>query len=302
MTTSAGASERQRILTDNRRLHRSTAGVYDRLHPHMQNTFEQWLQTRDIRHMVEIVRASGATRPNVLDLGCGTGNLTICFLSEGAAVTAVDLSAEMLDVLARKLASSPSWRERCQLLLADVDSFLGEVDTPQFDIVALSSVVHHLPDYIGSLSRLATRIRPGGFLYLVHEPAHRAEMTSTKLVLRRLWSVLPRLANRLLRRRNTDAALSQQWAKEDTTYADYHYHRDGVSVIALTEALAPAGFRLSDSSRYNAHESSIVSWLDNHWFAPFRYEQFQRTYFRAIWRRLGEPARLAESRETGSGH
>jgi 2-polyprenyl-3-methyl-5-hydroxy-6-metoxy-1,4-benzoquinol methylase len=283
VATGVDASERQRILADNRRLHSSTAGVYDQLHPHMRNSFEQWLQSVDIRRMVTAVRAQSGSGAEVLDLGCGTGNLTVRFLEEGCRVTAVDMSREMLDVLAGKLARVPDWRERCQITQHDLDTFAGRPG--EFDIVSLSSVVHHLPDYLAVLVRLAASLRHGGFLYLVHEPAHRGEMTASRLALRRLWSAIPRGTNRLLRHRTTNATLHHQWQDEDTTYADYHYHRDGISVSAISSALAPGGLWLVDTSRYNAHESSFASWLDNYWFNRFRYEQFQRTYFRALWQR-----------------
>jgi hypothetical protein len=99
-----------------------------------------------------------------------------------------------------------------------------------------------------------------------------------------LWSIVPRGADRLLRRTRASAALNRQWEQEDTRYADYHYHRDGISVRDISARLSPCHLSLWEISRYNAHETSLVSWLDNHWCARFRYEQFQRTYFRAIWR------------------
>jgi 2-polyprenyl-3-methyl-5-hydroxy-6-metoxy-1,4-benzoquinol methylase len=274
----------ERILADNRRLHRATAQAYDRLHPHMRNGFEQWLQRRDIS---EMVRRVSRQPPAVLDLGCGTGNLTMRFLEAGAAVTAVDMSAEMLAVLSNKLTQAPGHRDRCRLMQFDVDGFLSQPGTGRFGIVALSSVVHHLPDYVAPLVALGSRIEPGGFLYLVHEPAQRDEMQRDPFGLRRLWSVVPRGADRLLRRRVSNPSLHREWEQQDTTYADYHYHRDGISVRAISAALSAVGMKLDDTSRYNAHETSLVSWLDNHWFDRLRYEQFQRTYFRAIWQRTG---------------
>jgi ubiquinone/menaquinone biosynthesis C-methylase UbiE len=281
------ARDRERILSDNIDLHRRVATVYDRLHPHMRNGYEQWLQRRDIRRMMEAVGSHGDVR--VLDIGCGTGNLTLGFLARGARVTAIDMSREMLGVLSSKLAAT-SWSASCVLLQADVDTYLANHRDDTFDIISMSSVAHHLADYLATLDALADRLALDGYLYLIHEPAHRSEMTSTALALRRLWSVMPRGGDRLLRRVTTNAELHRSWEAEDTRFADYHYHRDGVSVTAITSRLAARGYRLVDVSRYNAHGSSLVSWLDNYWFSHLRYEQFQRTYFRALWRRSSDRA------------
>ena len=150
----------------------------------------------------------------------------------------------------------------------------------------MSSVAHHLPDYQASIGALAERLMPGGFLYLIHEPAHRAELAGSILPLRRVWSTVPRGLDRALRslRRDHERA-AQRWAAQDTTYADYHYHLEGISLAALNQVLGARGLKLLDASRYNAHETSIVSWLDNFCCPFIRYEQFQRTYFRAVWQR-----------------
>jgi ubiquinone/menaquinone biosynthesis C-methylase UbiE len=276
------ASDRDRILAENLRLHRDLAAEYDHIHPHMRNSYEQRLQRRDVDVMLKAV-SGGAGR--VLELGCGTGNLTVQFLGRGCHVTAVDLSAEMLAELQRKVSQMGA-SERCVLRQSDVDAFLETDDGQRFDVIAMSSVLHHLPDYFASLTGLARRLRSGGFIYVIHEPAHHDELAGSVLVLRRLWSIVPRALDRILRdlKRNR-AAAAQHWAQQDTSFVDYHYHRGGISVAGLSATLAPHDLRLVESSRYNAHETSLASWLDNFCFPVLRYEQFQRTYFRALWRR-----------------
>jgi hypothetical protein len=195
------------------------------------------------------------------------------------------MSVEMLQVLASKVAASPDFASRCRIVERDVDGFLSSVGPETFDLASMSSVAHHLPDYVGSLAGLAARVRPGGYLYLLHEPAHKQELTRTFQSFRRLWSVIPRGTDRVLRNASMPKAEHRTWESQDTTYADYHYHRDGISVRAISEVIAPLSFDLVDLSRYNAHETSFVSWLDNYYCSRFRYEQFQRTYFRAIWQR-----------------
>ena len=67
---------------------------------------------------------AGCAAPvRVLELGCGTGNLTMQFLEAGCDVVGVDMSAEMLAELRRKAAGA-AVEHRCELHEADVDGFL----------------------------------------------------------------------------------------------------------------------------------------------------------------------------------
>jgi ubiquinone/menaquinone biosynthesis C-methylase UbiE len=50
--------------------------------------------------------AGGLEAPRVLEIGCGTGNLTEALVARGASVTAVDWNAEMLSVAEKKLAAA----------------------------------------------------------------------------------------------------------------------------------------------------------------------------------------------------
>ena len=279
---SEGNDDRSRVLADNARLHRDVASSYDRIHPHIRNSFEQRLQRRDVAYMVA---NSGEPVIRVLELGCGTGNLTMQFLESGCDVAGVDMSPEMLLELQRKLERA-GMEKRCELHRTDVDTFLERDPRDGFHIIAMSSVAHHLPDYIATLTRLARRLRRGGFLYLIHEPTSPDELNRNAVLLRRLWSIVPRGLDRLIREvRSGRAAANAEWGAHDTRYADYHYHRAGISVTALQGPLQAAGLTLRKATNYNAHDTSLVSWIDNFCFPFLRYEQFQRTYFRALWQR-----------------
>jgi ubiquinone/menaquinone biosynthesis C-methylase UbiE len=273
-------AERDRILNANASLHRELAADYDRLHPHMRNSYEQHLQRRDVLRMT-----AHPSQPHVLELGVGTGNLTMQFLEAGCRVTAVDMSGEMLRELQRKVERR-GLAAQCEVAQADVDTFLAGDPRTGFNVIAMSSVAHHLPDYRSSLAGLAARLAPRGYLYLIHEPAHREELSTTLLPLRRAWSVVPRGLDRVLRLfQPARQAANDQWHAQETEYVDYHYYRSGIGIADLTAVLTGSGLKLTSASRYNAHENGVVSWLDNFCFPAFRYEQFQRTYFRAIWQR-----------------
>ena len=76
------------------------------------------------------VRANSATVPElVLDLGCGTGSMTVELAKRGYDMTGVDISVEMLDV-ARERASDAGFEGKMLWLCQDMTEFelYGTVD------------------------------------------------------------------------------------------------------------------------------------------------------------------------------
>ncbi|MCO6438649.1 MAG: class I SAM-dependent methyltransferase [Phycisphaerae bacterium] len=74
----------------------------------------------------------------VLELGCGTGLFTEKFVRSGAAVTAIDVSPDLLDLARQRTA----WPMGVIFRLADAENLPFEAET--FDAVVGSSVLHHL--------------------------------------------------------------------------------------------------------------------------------------------------------------
>ena len=98
----------------------------------------------------------------VVDLGCGTGELTReLHLALGAAETVgIDTSAEML----AKAPSAPGLRFE----LGDIAEFDAEGG---FDLVFSNAALHWLPDHERLLGRLVRSLKPGGQL-AVQVPAN----------------------------------------------------------------------------------------------------------------------------------
>lgn len=109
----------------------------------------------------------------VVDLGCGTGNVTR-LLAEcwpGASVTGVDSSAEML-AEARKQADGIDWIE------ADIARW-----TPPAPVNLLFSnaVLHWLDNHAGLFSRLTDLVAPGGVL-AVQMPRNFGDPSHTEIM------------------------------------------------------------------------------------------------------------------------
>lgn len=77
----------------------SFAEVYDTF---MDNVpYEEWAD-----YLAGLLSEYGIEDGLVLDLGCGTGNMTECLASRGYDMTGVDYSEEMLEIAVRKRAES----------------------------------------------------------------------------------------------------------------------------------------------------------------------------------------------------
>ncbi|MTE21822.1 methyltransferase domain-containing protein [Streptomyces sp. TRM43335] len=131
------------------------APVYDDLCRH--DTFE-------VRELVTLVRR---TRGPVLELAAGSGRLTMPLLAAGREVTALELSAPMLELLAARLAEAPArLRERCTPVRADMSDFcLGRT----FGSVVLGTTSVSLLDEDGRAGlyrSVRAHLAPGGTFLL----------------------------------------------------------------------------------------------------------------------------------------
>ncbi|NYE39987.1 SAM-dependent methyltransferase [Streptomyces fulvorobeus] len=101
-----------------------------------------------------------ATGSDVLDLGCGTGSLSLLAAGLGHRVTAVDASPRMADLAGAKLAGTGA-----EVLVGDAAR--PPVAGRAFDVVLARHVVWLLPDPEAALRHWTGLLRPGGRLVLV---------------------------------------------------------------------------------------------------------------------------------------
>jgi len=126
--------------------------------------------------LVELLAPRAGER--VLDIGCGTGELTAELAARGAVVTGLDASAEMLAV-ARQRHPELSFKQGDAQALADAGAF---------DAVFSNAALHWMPrqsDVVAGVARALAR--PGRFV------AEMGGHGNTAAVLRALREVLPRL-------------------------------------------------------------------------------------------------------------
>lgn len=154
------AGDAMKGIEHNAAAHDVAADSYDGRHEEIYNPLEQ---ARLKGVVAELASSAARGCPDVLDVGAGTGNLSLKFLAAGCHVCAADVSPRSLERLVAKAgpgaAISTSVIRDERLPFADAS----------FDIVATYSVLHHVPDYLLTVREMARVLRPGGLLYIDHE-------------------------------------------------------------------------------------------------------------------------------------
>ena len=103
---------------------------------------------------------------HVLDVGCGSGQLTSWLLDHGAVVTAFDVSQAMAD-LARKRAG-----DRATVHVADLAQPLAFARPGEFDLVVASLVLHYVRDWEAVMNEFRRVLNPQGrVVFSTHHPA-----------------------------------------------------------------------------------------------------------------------------------
>jgi 2-polyprenyl-3-methyl-5-hydroxy-6-metoxy-1,4-benzoquinol methylase len=156
----------ERIREANIAVHRFEAKYYELIHPEVYSRFEQKRINSVLKMVDKLLGNDRSYVKKALDFGAGTGNLTGKLLRMGYEVIAVDISVEMCEILKRK------YKEYLEAgKLAVIGSPIEDVSfgRAEFDLITCYSVLHHLPDYVGAVSRLSGFLKKGGVMYLDHE-------------------------------------------------------------------------------------------------------------------------------------
>ena len=112
-----------------------------------------------LKYVADRVALQGA---RVLDVGCGAGLLSEALAGEGAEVTALDLSPELIDVARLHLLESG---RRVDYRLVSVEDLAAQMPGA-FDAVTCMEMLEHVPDPGSVLRACAGLLKPGGTLFV----------------------------------------------------------------------------------------------------------------------------------------
>ena len=109
----------------------------------------------------------------VLEVGCGAGPLTEWLADQGATVTAIDVSTEMVRLARARM------KDRARILVADLALPLIFAEDASFDLVIASLVLHYLRDWVPILTEFRRVLAPdGAVVFSTHHPTMDARLHS----------------------------------------------------------------------------------------------------------------------------
>ncbi|MFI7589312.1 class I SAM-dependent methyltransferase [Spongisporangium articulatum] len=116
----------------------------------------------------DVVELSDVKGHRVLDVGCGTGNVTARLLQDRPAhVVAVDASANMLGLARRKLALDVA-QGSVEFVLDDATAALAAQPEGSVDRITAVNFLYTQPDRTAFFTQVARVLAPGGFLVAAH--------------------------------------------------------------------------------------------------------------------------------------
>lgn len=185
---------------------------------------------------------------DVLDIGCGTGRSSTIYRRRQRSYIGLDLALTGLR-LARQRLPALRWVE--------ADAIELPIGDQAVDVVAFSSVLHHLPDRLPALREALRVLRPGGVIFafdpnLLHPPMALFRHPASPLYISQGVSPLERpLLGRALRRDFAAAGCAdvEQFA------------RSGLPYRAVAPPLLNAGLALYNVCDQLLQLSGLGRWL-----------------------------------------
>lgn len=101
-------------------------------------------------------------RLRILDIGCGTGFMSLELAREGHNVMGLDSDAKAVNIAVRTMNSDPSASERGPLEYECADFSAWEGSEGNYDLVVISRTLHHIPQPDKALGKVHKLLRETG--------------------------------------------------------------------------------------------------------------------------------------------
>jgi len=170
----------------------------------------------------EVARLLGDAIPPdalVLEIGCGTGQLSLFLASSGRTVVGADFARPSL-----RLARDAAIRYGVAARFVETDLRAPGLRPSSFDVVICSGVLHHTPDPRASFASVARLARPGGVLVIGLYNAYARLPLRARRAVARLSGFRWIPWDPVLRDRRAEPARREAWLRDQYQHPEEHRH------------------------------------------------------------------------------
>jgi len=208
----------------------------------------------------------------VLEMGCGTGQLSLFLASADRLVVGADLSRASLE-----LAQGAAERfgvSGARFLETDVRA--PGLRREGFDVVICNGVLHHTPDPRASFAALSRLVRPGGIVVVgVYNAVARMPLRARRL-LGRLTGYRWIPGDPVLRERQSEPGRREAWVRDQYQHIEEHRHTIGE---------VRGWFRDAGLTWVRAYPSTLLGGEANELFAQEDDWGLERALAQVVWMR-----------------
>jgi 2-polyprenyl-3-methyl-5-hydroxy-6-metoxy-1,4-benzoquinol methylase len=160
---------------------------------------------------------------SVLEMGCGTGQLSLFLASAGRLVVGADLTRPALE-LAQDAANRFGVGG---VRFVETDVRAPGLRSEGFDVVVCSGVLHHTPDPRASFATLSKLVRPGGVIVVgLYNALARLPLRARRVVARLSnYRWIP--GDPVLRERRNEPDRREAWIRDQYRHVEEHRHTVG---------------------------------------------------------------------------
>ena len=248
-----------KIEEANVRLHNEKAIEFDEEEAHMHKKRFIEKNWGYVNYIADHVKDNN---PSLLDIGCGTGNLSIKFLKKGFKVKGVDISQGMIDLYRKNT------KDKAETVVSSIGKFLT-TETEKYDVIAFNAVLHHIPYYLDTINQSCKLLKSGGFIFINYEMFSKKDMKQITKWLHKidiaLYGILfkwrkhrddffPAILRKLHLAKN-----SQQ--SEDILFADYHVFHGGLNVDEIVEIISQNNCEIVKLDKYHLLRINLLNFI-----------------------------------------
>lgn len=241
---------REKVLEENKRVHKLENKLYLDRHPEQTNFYQSRILKRTVNQVCSLMNPTGG---DILELGCGTGYLYLEFLKRGHKITGVDLSVEMINVLEGRIPKD--CREQSKLVVSDVETF-ADIDDKKYSTIILSALLHHLHDFESVIKVYCDRLIPGGIFLIFFEPLKQGIKSPIRYAIHK---TLASIDEDFYQRKMARCGVSL--LEEEYHVSDYQRRFGGIDPYKLSDLFTAEGLKILEIEKYCARRYGLSSFL-----------------------------------------